>query len=283
MDLACVENLGDVNVAQRDRAIFDDNRVLETLLNSEFKYMPKFTYFSRVQTEVLPYMRKIVTTWMMEVCEEQMIEEQVFPLAVSLMDRFLCVCNIKKQQLQLLGAACLLISSKLRTSNILTIGLLRAYTDYSVTHEMIEKWEVLVLSKLHWDVNGVTPFDFIDQIIQRCPWGIDNDRLRRHAHTLVALCCTESRLIETFPSLIAAACISSAVRGLKLPSSERVIADVCKMLKTRPARMEVLATIIDTTVVKLSAAANVTNSDSLSTHYVDVQSDITTKVESFIF
>lgn len=67
-----------------------------------------------------------------------MIEDQVFPLAVSLMDRFLCVCNIKKQQLQLLGAVCLLISSKLRTSNMLTIGLLKAYTDYSVSHELIE-------------------------------------------------------------------------------------------------------------------------------------------------
>lgn len=67
MDLACIENLDDIRVAQRDRTIFDDDRVLENLLNSEFKYMPKFNYFLRMQTEVQPYMRKIVTTWMMEV------------------------------------------------------------------------------------------------------------------------------------------------------------------------------------------------------------------------
>lgn len=67
MDLACIENLDDIRVAQRDRSIFDDDRVLDNLLNSEFKYMPKFNYFNRVQTEVQPYMRKIVTTWMMEV------------------------------------------------------------------------------------------------------------------------------------------------------------------------------------------------------------------------
>ncbi|XP_018572022.1 G1/S-specific cyclin-D2-like [Anoplophora glabripennis] len=279
MDLACIENLDDIRVAQRDRSIFDDDRVLENLLNNEFKYMPKFNYFSRVQTEVQPYMRKIVTTWMMEVCEEQMIEDQVFPLAVNLMDRFLSVCNIKKQQLQLLGAACLLISSKLRTSNMLTIGLLRAYTDYSVSHELIEKWEVLVLSKLQWDINGVTPFDFIDQVIQRCPWGIDNDTLRRHSHTLVTICSTEPRLIETFPSLIAAACICSAVRGLKLPSSDRAIVDICTMLKTRPARMEVLAAIIDNKVIKLSS--NSKDSESLSPQYL--QTETPTEVENILF
>lgn len=74
MDLACIENLDEFRVAQRDRSIFDDDRVLENLLNSEFKYMPKFNYFNRVQTEVQPYMRKIVTTWMMEVSNVSFLE-----------------------------------------------------------------------------------------------------------------------------------------------------------------------------------------------------------------
>lgn len=66
-----------------------------------------------------------------------MCEEQVFPAAVNYMDRFLSVCVIKRQQLQLLGATCLLIASKIRSSNILTIDLLSAYTDYSVTYDQI--------------------------------------------------------------------------------------------------------------------------------------------------
>ena len=66
-----------------------------------------------------------------------MCEDQILPLAVNLMDRFLCVCDIKRQQLQLLGATCLLIASKVRSTNILPIDLLCAYTDYSVTFEMM--------------------------------------------------------------------------------------------------------------------------------------------------
>lgn len=72
-----------------------------------------------------------------KVCEEQVVEDQVLPLAINYMDRFLCVCKIKRQQLQLLGATCLLIASKIRSTNILGIDLLCAYTDYSVTYEHI--------------------------------------------------------------------------------------------------------------------------------------------------
>jgi hypothetical protein len=66
-----------------------------------------------------------------------MCEDQVLPLAVNLMDRFLCVCNIKRQQLQLLGATCLLIASKVRSTNVLPVYLLCAYTDYSVSCELL--------------------------------------------------------------------------------------------------------------------------------------------------
>lgn len=74
---------------------------------------------------------------LLQVCEEQMCEEQILPLAVNFMDRFLCVCKIKRQHLQLLGATCLLIASKLRSTNFLPIDLLCAYTDYSVTYDLV--------------------------------------------------------------------------------------------------------------------------------------------------
>nr|CAI5858149.1 unnamed protein product [Callosobruchus analis] len=77
-----------------------------------------------------------------------MCEDQVLPLAINIMDRFLCVCCIKRQQLQLLGATCLLIASKLRSTNLLPIDLLCAYTDYSVTtiHIMVSLHDTLLNS-----------------------------------------------------------------------------------------------------------------------------------------
>ncbi|RZC33913.1 Cyclin N domain containing protein [Asbolus verrucosus] len=137
MDLACTEKFTSSNYAPKDPNIFNDFRVMQHLLNDEMLYTPQTNYFQNVQTDIEPFMRKVVATWMLEVCEEQMCEDQVLPLAVNLMDRFLCLCDIKRQQLQLLGATCLLIASKVRSTNILPVDLLCAYTDYSVSYDLL--------------------------------------------------------------------------------------------------------------------------------------------------
>ncbi|KAG5882106.1 hypothetical protein JTB14_016869 [Gonioctena quinquepunctata] len=252
MDLTCSENLANSCTAKRDRSIFDDPRVINNLLNEEAFSIPKCDYFQTVQNDIQPFMRKVVTTWMLEVCEEQMCEDQVLPLAVNIMDRFLCVCSIKRQQLQLLGATCLLIASKVRSTNFLPIDLLCAYTDYSVTYEHIVSWELLVLSKLQWNVSAVTGFDYIDQVIERCTWGGENGLLRRHAHTLVSICYTEPSLIQTPPSVIAAACLCSAVRGLKLSATQEAGKDICKMLNVSVETIEYLVGVIDSAVAKVA-------------------------------
>nr|CAD7256981.1 unnamed protein product [Timema shepardi] len=68
-----------------------------------------------------------------QVCEEQKCQEEVFSLAANYLDRFLSVRTIKKTQLQLLGCACLLLSSKLREPRPLSAQLLVFYTDNSIS------------------------------------------------------------------------------------------------------------------------------------------------------
>lgn len=70
-----------------------------------------------------------------KVCEEQSCEDQVFPLSVNFLDRFLCACDISKTHLQLTGAVCLLLASKVRQCSALSIELLCYYTENSVTPE----------------------------------------------------------------------------------------------------------------------------------------------------
>lgn len=215
MDLFCCEsNMSATIRAYDDPVLLQDDRVLHNLLLTEERYIVSSSYFKCVQRELKPYMRKVVASWMLEVCEEENCEDEVLPLAMNCMDRFLSIVNIRKSQLQLLGAVCLLISSKLRQSKPLTAEKLCAYTDNSVTLSEIWEWEMLVLGRLKWDLAAITPNDFLDYIIQRLPLAKANHVIKRHAQTFITLCATDFKFTMYPPSMIAAASIASAIQGL---------------------------------------------------------------------
>lgn len=143
MDLRCEELVSDgdkvdSNSATVDQTMATDPRIIDNMLILEKSTVPHCDYFATVQTDIKPFMRKLVTIWMLELCDEQHAEEQVFPLAINFMDRFLCVCNISRQQLQLLGATCLLVASKIRQCYSLPVDLLCAYTDCTITPDQVK-------------------------------------------------------------------------------------------------------------------------------------------------
>ncbi|XP_034033183.1 G1/S-specific cyclin-D1-like [Thalassophryne amazonica] len=216
--LACREAAGPpagLQRASRDSNLLTD-RVLRALLRTEDKYLPAANYFKCVQREITPCMRKIVSTWMLEVCEEQKCEMEVFPLAVNYMDRFLSVEPTKKSQLQLLGAACMFLASKLRDTIPLTAGKLCIYTDNSITAAKLLQMELLVLNKLKWDLASVTPLDFIDHFLCQLPIRRENRAvLRKHAQTFVVLCATDVKFVSSPPSMVAAGSVVAAVDGLQ--------------------------------------------------------------------
>lgn len=87
----------------------------------------------------------------MQVCEEQQCEEEVFPLAVNLLDRFLAVSKeVNRNRLQLLATACMFISSKLKETCPLSSKMLVAYTDQSITiQELLVRLILLQRLALH--------------------------------------------------------------------------------------------------------------------------------------
>ncbi|KAK6169746.1 hypothetical protein SNE40_020736 [Patella caerulea] len=214
MDLMCCESEV-IQQSYEDPVLLKDNRVLQNLLATEDKYVPMTCYFNCVQTDIRSYMRKMVAQWMLEVCEEQRCEDEVFPLAVNYLDRVLCVRDLNRTSLQLLGAACMFLASKLKETTPLTAEKLVVYTDNSIQlHELMEM-ESLVLQCLKWDLSAVTPHDFLEQILSRLDISAEKGQtLKRHAQTFISLCATDCKFMLYPPSMIAAGSVGAACQGL---------------------------------------------------------------------
>ncbi|KAF5907920.1 G1/S-specific cyclin-D2-like, partial [Clarias magur] len=220
MELFCNEKEGVVR-ALLDPTIFSDDRVLRSLMTIEDAFLPQASYFQRVQKELQPCMRRMLATWMLEVCEEEECEEEVFLLAVNYLDRFLSVVPTKKSCLQLLGAVCLFLASKLKSYRPLSAKKLCLYTDNSITSQELLNWELIVLGKLKWNLAAVTPHDFIEHILRKLPLPEDRLKLiRKHAQTFITLCATDHSFAMFPPSMIATGSVGAAVCGLQINHTE---------------------------------------------------------------
>ena len=94
------------------------------------------------QTDIQPWMRKTVTSWLLEVCEELQMEAEVYFVAVNMMDRMLVKLYFKREHFQLLAAASLMIASKLKETLPIMPDKVIIYTDNSIS------FDDLVVSKI---------------------------------------------------------------------------------------------------------------------------------------
>jgi hypothetical protein len=118
-----------------DLNLLSNDRTLNSLLCLEDNYRLTSNYFLFIQNDIKPWMRKMLASWMLEVCKNQDKDEEVFVLSMNLLDRFLAIQTIGKRHLQLLGTVCMFIASKLKSSSQFNAETLVIYTANSITIE----------------------------------------------------------------------------------------------------------------------------------------------------
>lgn len=79
MELLCLEM--DTNIRARpDPNLLCDDRVLQSLLTIEERFLPQYSYFKGVQKDIQPFMRRMVATWMLEVWTETRVLTSFYSL-----------------------------------------------------------------------------------------------------------------------------------------------------------------------------------------------------------
>ena len=202
--------------AARDPVVLGSARVLTNMLAQERTAEPARTdYCNTIQTSIAPHMRKIVTDWMLEVCQDHQCQPQVFFLAVNYLDRFLSSVAISKTQFQLCAAVCILLASKFSQVVPISTEKLAVYTDHSVTTEELRLWEVQVLAVLEWELSSVTAHSFLEQLTSRAGLlggSVSSRTLYSQAETIAALAATEYKFVLARQSVLAAAALAAACR-----------------------------------------------------------------------
>ncbi|XP_042361758.1 cyclin Dx [Plectropomus leopardus] len=218
------------------------HRIIQRLLHVEERYMPSMLYITLIQRD--PERREELAKWALEVCCECGCDEAVFPLSVSLMDRFLSASLSLPVSPYCLAAGCILIASKLTECDNVTADTLCAAAEYSFQPSNLREMERVILAALRWDTAAVTPQDFLPHFLasveERGDGGSGDPKeellstLRRHSDTLAAMCACDSRFLGAPPSLVAAASLNCALRGLgnkgpaQLAVMSQALAELCQ-------------------------------------------------------
>lgn len=120
--------------------------------------------------------------------------------------------------------------------------------------------ERVVLGTLRWDTASVTPQDFLPHFLSAVVNLEEADgeellsTLRRHSDTLSAMCVCDSRFLGAPPSLVAAASLNSALRGLGTigPSDSALMTEaLAELCQTDPVSTRVRFSIWTLDRIKL--------------------------------
>ncbi|XP_035306844.1 G1/S-specific cyclin-D3 isoform X2 [Cricetulus griseus] len=91
MELLCCEGTRHAPRAGPDPRLLGDQRVLQSLLRLEERYVPRASYFQCVQKEIKPHMRKMLAYWMLEEWEVLVLGKLKWDLAAVIAHDFLAL------------------------------------------------------------------------------------------------------------------------------------------------------------------------------------------------
>ncbi|XP_052138443.1 cyclin-A3-2 [Oryza glaberrima] len=125
-------------------------------------------YIEAVQVDVTANMRAILVDWLVEVADEYKLVADTLYLAVSYLDRYLSAHPLRRNRLQLLGVAAMLIAAKYEEISPPHVEDFCYITDNTYTRQEVVKMESDILKLLEFEMGNPTIKTFLRRFTRSC-------------------------------------------------------------------------------------------------------------------
>ncbi|GBG61580.1 hypothetical protein CBR_g22377 [Chara braunii] len=198
--------------SKKGHGVYDEDIFQNLLLREKGRRCPG--YLGTSQPDIHSGHRKVLVNWLVEFSEEFGLQIDTVFRGVAIMDR--CLADgpaIRRQKLQLLGVASMLVASKYEETKTPTMILKDSceVTDPTFTPSLILKMEATVLKILHFDCAMPTVMTFLWHFLRAAK---ADKRMERTAEHIACLSMLDDGLLASPPSLIAAAVVFLASHTL---------------------------------------------------------------------
>ncbi|KAL7130574.1 hypothetical protein ABFS83_13G143100 [Erythranthe nasuta] len=157
------------------------------------------------QKEITPQMRGILINWLVEVhLKFDLMQETLF-LTATLLDRYLSLESIKKNEMQLVGLTALLLASKYEDFWHPRVTDLVSISAESYTRDQMLQMEKTMLKKLKFRLNEPTPYVFMLRFLKAAQ--SNHMKFEHLAFYLIELCLVEYEALSYKPSMLCASAI----------------------------------------------------------------------------
>ncbi|XVE55290.1 hypothetical protein DITRI_Ditri03aG0146900 [Diplodiscus trichospermus] len=173
---------------------------------SEAKNRPATDFMKMVQKDINASMRAILVDWLVELTEEYRLVPEALFLTVNYIDRYLSGNSVNRQQLQLLGVACMMIASKYEEICAPQVEEFCYVTDNTYCKDEILQMESAVLNYLKFEVTVPTAKFFLSQFVHAAQMinQVQSMQFECLANYIAELSLLEYTMLHCAPSLIAA-------------------------------------------------------------------------------
>ncbi|POO00720.1 Cyclin [Trema orientale] len=133
-------------------------------------------------------------------------------LSITYFDRFISkryIDNGKMWPIRLLSVACLSLAAKMEECDVPLLSEFPTQ-DFDFESNVIQRMELLVLSTLEWKMGSITPFSYLSYFINKFFGDSRPKGLVSSAVELIVAMTKETNLIDSRPSIIAAAAVLAA-------------------------------------------------------------------------